>query len=181
MFRITINKTIILAVFATCLVIGIGAASASTAQKSANALAEKVRHQILMLPYNGMFDNLAFSIQDQNTVVLTGQVTRPILKSDAEAAVQSIKGIRKVIDKIEVLPLSRFDNRIRWAIYRAIFSRPGFEKYEVQPISPIRIIVKNGHVTLDGFVDSKFDKNAADIAARSVSGVFSVTDNLRIG
>ncbi len=182
MFRIATNKTIVLqAILAVCLLAPAGTASAATARKQTKTLADEVRHQILMLPYYGMFDDLSFMIQDHNTVVLTGEVTQPVVKYDAESAVRSIEGVGKVIDKIEVLPPSRFDNQIRWATYRAIFSKPGFEKYADQAVSPIRIVVKNGHVTLDGFVDSKLDKNIADMAARSVPGVFSVTDNLQIG
>jgi hyperosmotically inducible protein len=182
MIRIKIDKTIILgAILAICLFVPAGTAAASTPRNQTKTLVDEVRHQILLLPYYGMFDNITFTIQDQNTVALAGQVTRPIVRYDAEAAVRSIEGVKKVVNKIEVLPLSSFDNHIRWATYRAIFSKPGFEKYAIQATSPIRIIVKNGHVTLDGFVDSKLDKNVADVAARSVPGVFSVTDNLQVG
>lgn len=149
--------------------------------KGALSLTDQVRHELVMLPYFGVFNDLGFAIQDSNTVVLTGQVVRPILKSEAEAAVRRIQGISKVVDNIEVLPLSPFDDAIRLRTYRAIFSRPGFEKYADQAVKPIRIIVKNGHVTLDGFVGSQMDKTLANIAARSVPGVFSVTDNLQIG
>jgi hyperosmotically inducible protein len=144
-------------------------------------LAEQVRHQIAMLPYFGVFDNLSFTIDNSNAVVLSGQVVRPILKSDAETAVRRIEGVSKVENKIEVLPLSSFDDAIRLRTYWAIFSRPGFEKYAIQAFSPIRIIVKNGHVTLEGVVGSQFDKTVAALSARSVPGAFSVTDNLRIG
>ena len=142
------------------------------------SLTDQVRHELLMLPYFGVFDNLGYSIEGSNTVVLTGQVVRPILKSEAEAAVGRIQGISKVVDNIEVLPLSSFDDAIRVRTYRAIFSRPGFEKYANQANSPIRIIVKNGNITLDGFVGNQIDKTMAAIAARSVTGAFSVTDNL---
>jgi len=144
-------------------------------------LIEQVRHELVMLPYLGVFDNLAFSIEESDTVVLSGQVVRPVLKSEAEAAAKRIEGISKVVNNIEVLPVSPYDDAIRLRAYRAIFSRPGFEKYADQAVKPIRIIVKNGHVTLDGFVGSQMDKTLANIAARSVPGVFSVTDNLQIG
>ncbi len=143
-------------------------------------LIDNVRHSLLMLPYYGVFDELAFSIEGSD-VVLTGEVTRPILKSEAEKAVRGISGVSSVIDKIEVLPLSETDDSIRLAAYRAIFSRPGFEKYADQAISPIRIIVKGGNITLDGVVGTELDRVMAETAARSVSFAFSVTDNLTIG
>ncbi len=180
MVRLKINRSIPLQVILTFLLF----AFAETAWASiphATTLADRVRHQLVMLPYYGVFDNIEFTVQDQSTVVLTGQVTRPYVKLDAEAAVRSIEDVKKVIDNIEVLPLSPMDDRIRWATYRAIFFKPDFEKYAIQAVSPIRIVVKNGHVTLYGYVDSQLDKTVADLAARSVPGVFSVTDNLRIG
>ena len=167
--------------------LGFAAISVASTHKATNpagsskqplSLTDQVRHELLMLPYFGVFDNLGFTIEDSSTAVLTGQVVRPILKSEAEAAVGRIQGISKVVDNIEVLPLSSFDDAIRVRTYRAIFSRPGFEKYANQANSPIRIIVKNGNITLDGFVGSQIDKTMAAMAARSVPGAFSVTDNL---
>ncbi len=157
----------------------IGLASVPTAQQP-KALAEKVRHELVMLPYYGVFDNLTFTLEGSNTVVLQGQVTQPILKSDAEAAARRVEGVEKVKNEIEVLPLSPFDDSIRLRTYRAIYSRPGFEKYAVQAVPPIHIIVKNGNITLDGVVGSQMDKTLAEMAARSIPGSFSVTDNLRI-
>jgi hyperosmotically inducible protein len=148
--------------------------------KQPASLSDEVRHQILMLPYYNVFNELSFTIDGSNTVVLNGEVTGPTLKADAEAAVRSVKGVGKIVNSIEVLPLSPFDNAIRLATYRAIFSRPGFEKYAIQPEAPIRIIVKNGNVTLEGFVNSALDKQMAEMAARMVPGVFSVTDNLEV-
>ena len=144
------------------------------------SLNDQVRHEILMLPYYNVFNALSFTIEGSNTVILNGQVTGPTLKSDAEAAVRSVKGVGKIVNNIEVLPLSPFDNAIRLATYRAIYSRPGFEKYAFQPESPIRIIVKNGRVTLEGSVISPLDKQMAEMAARMVPNVFSVTDNLEV-
>lgn len=153
---------------------GIGLAS----NPSPAALSEKVRHELLLLPFYNVFDDLSFTIEGSNTVVLYGQVTRPTLKSDAEAAVRSIPGTGKIVNNIEVLPVSPFDNSIRLATYRAIYSKPGFEKYAILAHPPIKIIVKNGHVTLEGTVVNAIDKQVADMAARMVPGVFSVTDNL---
>lgn len=145
------------------------------------SLADQVRKELVVLPYLSVFDNLGFSIEDSNTVVLSGQVLRPILKSDAEWAAKHVTGISKVVNNIEVLPLSPFDDAIRVRTYRAVFSRPGFEKYAIQAVSPIRIIVKNGNITLTGFVGSKLDKAVAAMAARSIPGVFRVTDDLIVG
>jgi hyperosmotically inducible protein len=154
-------------------------AANTTAQPA--SLAEEVAHRLNLLPYYGVFDNLGFTIKDQNTVVLKGQIINDIVKPDAEAAVRSIKGVGEVINEIEVLPLSRFDNYIRVATFRAIYSRPGFEKYAIRADRPIKIIVKNGNVTLTGFVHNDLEKTIARIAANSVPGVFSVTDHLEIG
>ena len=150
-------------------------------KKQPLSLTDQVRHELVTLPYFGVFDNLGFTVEGSDTVVLSGQVVRPMLKSEAETVVRRIQGISKVVNNIEVLPVSPFDNAIRLQTYRAIFSRTGFEKYATQAVSPIRIIVKNGDVTLEGVVGSKMDKILAEMAARSVFGVFSVTDNLTIG
>ncbi len=139
----------------------------------------EVLHELRMLPYYTLFDNLEFKVRGYE-VELDGQVVRPTLKSDAEAVVKRIEGVEKVVNKIEVLPLSPNDDRIRVAEYRAIFSRPGLDRYALQAVPPIHIIVKNGNVTLVGVVASEMDKNVANIEARSVSGVFSVTNNLRV-
>ncbi len=157
-----------------------GVGSASVPKNAVSSLQDKVRHELVMLPYYGVFDVLSFSIEG-DTVVLSGEVRTPVLKSDAENAVRRLAGVARVVNNIEVLPLSRMDDSIRLAAYRAIFSRPGFERYADQAVSPIRIIVKNGNITLDGVVGSQFDRNLAEMAARSVPNVFSVTDNLTIG
>jgi len=143
-------------------------------------LAREVRHELVMLPYYGVFDNLEFSVQGIDTVVLSGQVTRPTLKKDAENVVGKLEGVGKVINNIEVLPLSPHDDNIRLAAYRAIFSKPGLDRYAMQAVPPIHIVVKNGHLTLVGVVANAGDKNLAGIAASGVPGSFSVTNNLRV-
>jgi osmotically-inducible protein OsmY len=140
-------------------------------------ITREVRHELVMLPYYGVFDNLAFTVNGGN-VTLLGQVTRPTLKSDAENAVKHIEGVTRVDDKIEVLPLSDMDWQTRRAEFRTIYSDPSFTKYAYQAIPPIHIVVENGHVTLVGVVDSETDKNLAGIRANQVPGVFSVTNNL---
>jgi hyperosmotically inducible protein len=143
-------------------------------------IAREVRHQLLMLPYYGVFDDLAFRV-DGNTVTLLGAVTRPTLKSDAEAAVKRVEGVEKVINQIEVLPLSPMDDRIRMAEYRAIYGDPALStRYGFRSIPPIHIIVKNGHVTLEGVVANQADKDLINVRANSVPGVFSVTNNLQV-
>ena len=140
-------------------------------------LAKEVRHQLVMLPWYSVFDNLAFRI-DKDKVTLLGQVTRPVLRSDAEAAVKSIEGVASVKNEIEVLPLSPMDDQLRRAVYRAIYGEAGLNRYAVQAIPTIHIIVKNGNVTLEGVVDSEMDKNLANLRANQVPNVFSVRNNL---
>lgn len=132
-----------------------------------------------MLPYYGVFDNLAYKV-DGASVTLIGQVTRPTLKSDAENVVKKIEGVEQVNNEIEVLPPSPNDDRIRRAVYRAIYGNPALERYRLQAVPSMHIIVKNGNVTLVGVVATDGDKNIAGIKANGVSGVFSVTNNLQV-
>jgi len=146
-------------------------------RKAEERIQKEVRHELLMLPYLSVFDHLAYKV-DGYDVTLTGHVTRPTLKSDAENVVKRIEGVEKVDNQIEVLPLSPMDNQLRRRLYRAIYGYPALQKYDLPAIKPIRIIVKNGHATLEGVVDSEADKNLAGLRANGVPGVFSVTDNL---
>jgi hyperosmotically inducible protein len=140
-------------------------------------LIKEVRHQLVMLPYYSVFDNLAYKVEG-DTVTLYGQVTRPTLKSDAEAAVKSIEGVASVVNNVEVLPLSPMDDQLRRAVYRAIYGESGLSRYSIQAVPSIHIIVKNGNVTLEGVVDSESDKNLANLRASQVPNVFSVKNNL---
>jgi hyperosmotically inducible protein len=140
-------------------------------------IVKEVRHEIIMLPYYGVFDDIKYSVNGYD-VTLMGQVTNPTLKRDAENVVKHIEGVEKVDNQIEVLPLSNFDDGLRLRLYRAIYGFPALEKYAMPVIKPIRIIVKNGHVTLEGVVDNQTDKDMAGLRANGVSGVFSVTNNL---
>jgi len=138
-----------------------------------------VCHALLMLPYYGVFDNLEFRV-DGDKVELLGQVTRPVLASDAQRAVAQVSGVNQVINHVEVLPLSPNDDRIRLSVYRKVYGSSSMLPYAVQPVPPIRIIVKNGQVTLEGVVSRPMDKILANMEANSVAGVFSVTNNLHV-
>lgn len=140
-------------------------------------LIKQVRHQLLTLPWYSVFDNLAFQV-DRDKVTLIGQVTRPVLKSDAEGAVKHIEGVAAVVNRIEVLPLSPMDDQLRRALFRTIYREPGLQRYGLGAVPAIHIIVKNGHVTLEGVVDSEMDRNLANIRANQVPNVFSVRNNL---
>jgi osmotically-inducible protein OsmY len=132
-----------------------------------------------MLPYLGVFDNLAYKVNG-STVTLIGQVTRPTLKTDAERVVKGIEGVDKVDNQIEVLPPSTMDDQLRRRLYRAIYGYAPLQKYALGVQQPIRIIVKSGRVTLEGVVDNEADKNFAGVRANGVPGIFSVTNNLQV-
>src|SRR6202167_294146 len=147
-------------------------------QKSFDRIVKEVRHELVMLPYYGVFDNLAYKVDADGTVTLLGQVARPVLKSDAGNVVKRIEGVTRVVNNIEVLPTSMMDDRIRRAVYRAIYGNSVLSPYQLRAVPPIHIIVKNGHVTLEGVVAREMDKTIANMQANKVSGVFSVTNNL---
>ena len=148
--------------------------------KSANPAEtmKQIRKRLVTLPYYGVFDNLAYKYED-GVVTLSGQVVRPTTRSDAARSVERVPGVDQVINRIEVLPLSSFDNQIRIATYRAIYRQPGLDRLSYQAVPPIHIVVKQGHVTLEGVAPTQADAARAYIAARGVSNVFSVTNNLR--
>ena len=144
-----------------------------------DGLEREIHHSLIMLPYYSVFDYLAFELNG-SSVTLTGQVERETLKSDAEFAVKQINGVRSVKNEIEVLPVSANDSRIRLDIYRAIYYHPDFLHYAIQAIPPIHIVVKNGDVTLYGSVATEGDKIQAELIAKGVAGVFTVTDKLEV-
>ena len=147
---------------------------------SENRIAKEVRHQLVMLPYYGVFDDLAFRVEG-GKVTLLGQVTRPTLKSDAENVTKRVEGVTQVDNRIEVLPLSPMDDQIRMAEYRAIYGDPSLStRYGYRALPSIHIIVRNGQVTLEGVVANEGDKNLVNIRAKGVSNVFSVVDNLQV-
>jgi hyperosmotically inducible protein len=143
------------------------------------SIAREVHHQLVMLPFYTLFDNLEYKVEGSK-VTLMGEVVRPNLKDDAASAVKRVRGVETVDNQIKVLPLSPMDNQIRRAEYRAIYSQPNLQMYAMQSVPPIHIIVDHGHVTLEGVVARQADKDAAGIAANGVPNVFSVTNNLRV-
>jgi len=155
------------------------AAQKEVSPQAVDRIQKEVRHEILMLPYFDVFDNIAFKV-DGDDVTLFGQVTRPTLKTDVERVVKTIEGVEKVDNQIEVLPVSPNDDRLRLRLFRAIYSFNALQRYALPVVKPIRIIVKNGHVTLEGIVDSEGDKDLVNLRARGVSGSFSVTNNLTV-
>ena len=154
-------------------------ANQAGSSRGTERIAREVRHELVMLPYYGVFDNLAYKV-DGSTVTLMGQVSRPTLKSDAGNVVKKIEGVEQVKNEIEVLPASPNDNRIRRGVFHAILGDPTMDRYAIQAVPPIHIIVKNGNVALEGVVATEADKNIAGIRANGVSGVFSVANNLRV-
>ena len=168
---------------ALCVITGLlmaaGANSGRAAAAELGPLAREIRHELVLLPYYGVFDNLEFRVEGSK-VTLMGQVTRPTLKTSAERVVKRLEGVEEVDNQIEVLPLSSNDDRIRIAVYRAIHGHSALTRYAIRAVSPIHIIVKNGDVTLMGLVANEMDTNIAYVQANAVSGVFSVTNKLRV-
>jgi hyperosmotically inducible protein len=162
--------------------IAVAQQQAPPARGSAHAddvVKREVRHELVMLPWYSVFDNLMYGV-DGGRVTLRGQVVNPTLKSDAEAVVKKIEGVESVDNQIEVLPTSPNDDQIRRAEFRAIYSQPSLQRYAEGAVPPIHIIVKNGHVTLEGVVATKADKDVANVQANGVPNVFSVTNNLTV-
>ena len=181
------RKTAIL-LFSLILTLGAAASSFAATSKeppardSANYetwLTKEVHHELVMLPFYSVFDNLQYKVEGRK-VTLLGQVTNPTLRGDAESAVKHIEGVETVDNQIEVLPPSPNDDRIRRATFRAIYSSPSLDMYAVRSVPTIHIIVDRGHITLEGSVAREADKNIAGLQANTVPGAFSVTNNLRV-
>ncbi len=173
------KRTIQSIALASALAIGALPMLAGTGNPPVQDLASQVRHELVMLPYYSVFDDLGYSVIN-GVVTLSGAVTQPVVKDDAERSVKHLQGVTQVVNNIRVLPLSSFDNRIRLAEYRSIYGFAGLYRYGMGTQPSIHIIVDNGHVTLIGVVDNEGDKNIANIRANTVPGVFSVTNNLRV-
>ncbi|HYH86068.1 MAG TPA: BON domain-containing protein [Pyrinomonadaceae bacterium] len=176
-----ISKRIVATAFA--LALSVSAAFASPAASGSQGLGQmekKIRKELVTLPWYGVFDNLAFEV-DGSTVTLHGQVVQPSTRTDAERRVKKIAGVERVVNNIEVLPLSSFDDSIRARTYRALFgSNSPLFRYGRGVNPSIHIIVNRGHVSLEGVVSTEGDSRFAYALARGVSGVFSVTNNLRV-
>ena len=154
--------------------------NAPLSQKGIDRIVKEVHHELVMLPFYGVFDNLAYKVSPDGTVTLLGQVSRPTLKSDAENVVKRIEGVERVDNQLKVLPASPNDDRIRRAVYNAIYRNDVLSQYALRAVPPIHIIVDNGNVTLEGVVARQMDKQIAEMQAKSVPGAFSVTDNLKV-
>jgi|HubBroStandDraft_6_1064221.scaffolds.fasta_scaffold54557_2 hyperosmotically inducible protein len=183
------KNTFLTAIFSLLLIFGMAGGIAAASNKNQQAprdpaayqtwLTKEVHHELVMLPWLSVFDNLEYKVEGTK-VTLLGQVTRPVTKSDAENSVKHLEGVTQVDNQIEVLPLSPNDDRIRRATYRAIYDYPALDRYAMGVLPSIRIVVKNGNITLEGVVSNEGDKNIAGIRANSVNGAFSVTNNLQV-
>jgi hyperosmotically inducible protein len=183
--RASLLRFLFAAMLAGAMTFTLGAAAASagsTTTPNVSAIPNQVQHNLAMLPWYGVFDHLEYQVNGAE-VILTGQVIseHATTRDDAGKFVTSIPGVTKVVNNIEVLPPSRFDDQIRRAEYRAVFSQADLGRYTMGAIPQVHIIVKNGHVTLEGVVMNEMDKNMAGVFANTVPGVFSVENNLLIG
>jgi len=164
---------------AALLAVQLGSAASHVSSAAQNRIEREVRRELVTLPFYSLFDNFSFRVEG-DTVTLMGKVSRPTLKSDAENVIKKIEGVEKVANQIEVLPLSPNDDRLRLALYRAIYGHSVLQTLSIRAVPPIHIIVENGNVTLEGLVGRELEKTVAGAQANGVSGVFSVTNNLRV-
>ena len=158
---------------------GAAAQNVTGPQRMQDRISREVFHELVMLPQLTIFDNLQYKV-DGSIVTLTGQVRDAILKDSAEKTVKHIEGVESVNNQIEILPASGNDDRIRREVARALFNDERLFRYSMGSVPPIHIIVKNGHVTLEGVVNSQADKDAANLRANGVPGVFSVDNHLQV-
>jgi hyperosmotically inducible periplasmic protein len=185
MTRLSYLRLIFTALLAGLVAVTVGSPIASASRTKAvntSSISDQVRHDLTMLPWYGVFDNLQFQVNGTE-VVLSGQVIseHAVTRDDAGNAVKRIPGVTNVVNNIEILPPSPFDNQIRRAEYRAIFSKSDLGRYTLGVIPQVHIVVKGGHVTLEGRVMDQMDRTTAGIAANTVPGVFSVQNNLQVG
>ncbi len=172
----TTNLALVLAIW----LLPAASASETLSPRGIERIIREVRHELVMLPFYDVFENLVFQVDSNGRVTLSGSVTRPTLKSSSENVVKGIEGVEAVDNRIEVLPVSPNDDRIRRAAYRAIYGHSSLDRYGFQAVPSIHIIVNNGNLTLEGVVNNAADRNIAGIQAHGVPGVFSVKNNLRI-
>jgi hyperosmotically inducible protein len=164
---------------AALLAAQLGLAANHTGEAGEKRLERQVRRELVTLPFYSLFDHFAFKVEG-DAVTLLGKVSRPTLKSEAENVVKRIEGVEKVVNQIEVLPLSPNDDRLRMALYRAVYGHSTLQPLVLRAVPPIHIIVENGNVTLEGVVATDLEKSVANAQANGVSGVFSVKNNLRV-
>jgi hyperosmotically inducible periplasmic protein len=180
----TMKKLIILVFFATLATWQVMPARAAENgqldQRATQRITKEVHHELVLLPYYGVFDNLAYQVASDGTVTLLGQVVTPTTKSDAERSVKNIEGVTRVVNQIDVLPPSPLDDGIRRQTYRAIYGNESLSMYSMRAVPPIHIVVKNGNVTLVGVVARQMDKQIAEMQANTVPNVFSVKDELQV-
>ena len=173
-------RTLVLGLGMMASALSFSARSAMASTPANVAIEKQVRHELNMLPYVNVFDYMAFTVDENGDVTLSGEVTNPVLRSDAANVVKRIQGVEHVDNQIQVLPVSFFDNGLRVRLFRTIYGYPALQRYDLGVNKSIRIIVDNGHVTLMGVVDSQMDKNIAGIRANGVPGVFSVDNQLKV-
>ncbi len=165
---------------ALSLSVGAMASEQQISEQGIARVQKQVRHELNMLPYVNVFDYMTFTVDENGNVTLNGEVTNPVVKSDAANVVKRVEGVEHVDNKIQVLPVSFFDNGLRARLYRTIYGYGPLQRYALGVNKPIRIIVEKGHVTLMGVVDSEMDKNLAGIRSNTVPGIFSVDNQLKV-
>jgi len=173
-------RTIVLGVGLMALALSFSVQNAVASEQGTERLDKQVKHELNMLPYVNAFDYLAFTVDANNNVTLSGEVTNPVVKSDAGNVVKRIEGVEHVNNQIQVLPVSPMDDGLRARLFRTIYGYPTLQKYGLGINKSIRIIVDRGHVTLMGVVDNEMDRNIAGMRANGVPGIFSVDNQLKV-
>jgi hyperosmotically inducible protein len=173
-------RKLVLALGIMASIVSFSLQNAMASVRGPQPLEKRVAHELNMLPYVNAFDYMTFTVDANGVVTLNGEVTNPTLKGDAGNVVKHVAGVESVNNQIEVLPVSFFDNGLRVRLFRTIYGYPTLQRYSLGVNKPIRIIVKNGHVTLLGYVDNNADKVIAGIRANGVPGVFSVDNQLQV-
>jgi osmotically-inducible protein OsmY len=174
------GKNLVLWAALAATALSFSAQGAMASDRGPERITKAVKHELNMIPYVNAFDYLTFTVNPDNSVTLSGDVTNPVVRNEAGNVVKRIEGVERVNNNIQVLPLSSFDDGLRIRLYRTIYGYPALQKYALGVYKPIRIIVDNGHVTLMGVVDNQTDKNIAGIRANSVFGAFTVDNQLQV-
>ncbi len=173
-------RTLVLGVGMMVSAVSLSVQNAVASERGMERLDKQVKHELNMLPYVNAFDYLTFTVDANNNVTLNGEVTNPVVKSDAGNVIKRIEGVEHVNNQIQVLPVSPMDDGLRVRLFRTIYGYPGLQKYGLGVNKSIRIIVDGGHVTLMGVVDNEMDRNIAGMRANGVPGIFSVDNQLRV-